>query len=84
MKGFILSSYNIAKEESDMDELQGKVALVTGASRGIGRAVAIAFAKAGANVAVNYRKSEGAAREVGSIIEDFGRRCVTVRADVSS
>jgi len=67
-----------------MDELQGKVALVTGASRGIGRAVAIAFAKAGANVAVNYRKSEGAAREVGSIIEDFGRRWVTVRADVSS
>lgn len=67
-----------------MDELHGKVALVTGASRGIGRAVAIAFAKADADVAVNYLKREDAAREVGSIIENFGRRCVTVRADVSS
>lgn len=65
------------------DPLTGKVALVTGASRGIGRATALALARAGADVAVNFRTHEAAAREVCSQIEDGGRRAIAVKADVS-
>jgi 3-oxoacyl-[acyl-carrier protein] reductase len=64
--------------------LQGKTALVTGASRGIGRAIAISLAEAGADVAVNYAGSEKAADEVVAIIEGLGRRAFKVQADVSS
>lgn len=64
--------------------LQGKTALVTGASRGIGRAIAIALAEAGADVAVNYAGSEKAAEEVVARIEALGRRAFKVQADVSS
>jgi 3-oxoacyl-[acyl-carrier protein] reductase len=66
------------------NELAGKTALVTGASRGIGRATALALAKAGANVAVNFRTHEEEAIEVCTHIEAAGRRAVAVRADVSS
>ncbi|MFK7695895.1 3-oxoacyl-[acyl-carrier-protein] reductase [Paenibacillus sp. HJGM_3] len=64
--------------------LQGKIALVTGASRGIGRAIAIALAEAGADVAVNYAGSERAAQEVVAHIESLGRRAFKVQADVAS
>ncbi|WP_166238048.1 3-oxoacyl-[acyl-carrier-protein] reductase [Paenibacillus turpanensis] len=64
--------------------LTGKVALVTGASRGIGRAIAIALAEAGADVAVNYAGSEAAAQETAARIEALGRRAMTVKADVGS
>ena len=64
--------------------LTGRVALVTGASRGIGRAVALALAKAGADVAINYRASAEAAHEVESQIAALGRRATTVQADVAS
>jgi 3-oxoacyl-[acyl-carrier protein] reductase len=64
--------------------LQGKTALVTGASRGIGRAIAIALAEAGADVAVNYAGNEKAAEEVVARIEALGRRSFKVQADVSS
>jgi 3-oxoacyl-[acyl-carrier protein] reductase len=62
--------------------LQGKVALVTGGSRGIGRAIAIALAEAGANVAVNYAGNESAAAEVVAHIESLGCKAFKVRANV--
>jgi 3-oxoacyl-[acyl-carrier protein] reductase len=66
-----------------LDNLTGKVALVTGGSRGIGRATALALAAAGVHVAVNYRAREKDARETCAEIEKGGRRAVAVRADVS-
>jgi 3-oxoacyl-[acyl-carrier protein] reductase len=66
-----------------MSELHGRVALVTGASRGIGRSIALALAEAGADVAVNYRASAGAACELEQRILALGRRAVIVEADVS-
>src|SRR5512135_702726 len=66
-----------------MKTLAGKVALVTGASRGIGRACALALAEAGVDVAVNFRAREGAARETCGLVESRGRRALPVQADVS-
>jgi 3-oxoacyl-[acyl-carrier protein] reductase len=63
--------------------LNGKVAIVTGASRGIGRAVARRFATEGAKVVVNYVANEGEARKVVSDIEGLGGEAIVVRADVS-
>lgn len=63
--------------------LAGKIALVTGGSRGIGRAIAIELAKSGADVAINYAGSEGAAREVAQEIEQLGRRAMIVQANVA-
>jgi 3-oxoacyl-[acyl-carrier protein] reductase len=65
-----------------MSELDGKVALVTGASRGIGRAVAMRLAKAGASVAVNYLSRQAEAEEVSNQIRQLGRKALAVRADV--
>ena len=66
-----------------MDDLIGKVALVTGASRGIGRAAALALAQAGADVAVNYRSREKEAQETCGLIREMGRRVYACPADVS-
>ncbi|HET9112626.1 MAG TPA: 3-oxoacyl-ACP reductase family protein, partial [Burkholderiales bacterium] len=64
-------------------DLTGKVALVTGGNRGIGRAVSLALAKAGADIAVNYHSRESEAKQVSAQVESYNRRCVTVRADVT-
>lgn len=66
-----------------MSEASGKIALVTGASRGIGRAIAIALARAGADVAVNFKNREKEAKETCSEIEGFNRRGIPVGGDVS-
>ncbi len=64
--------------------LKDKVAIVTGSSRGIGRAVAIAFAKEGADLVINYTSNEVAAKEVVEQIESLGRKAIMVKADVSN
>ena len=64
--------------------LSGKVALVTGASRGIGRHIALSLAEAGADVAVNYAGNEAKAQEVVDEIKSLGRRAFAVRANVAS
>ena len=64
-------------------DLTGKTALVTGSSRGVGRAVALGFAEHGANIVVNYTSNESAAAEVVSVIESKGCSAVAVKADVA-
>jgi 3-oxoacyl-(acyl-carrier-protein) reductase len=66
-----------------MGRLDGKVSLVTGGSRGIGRAIALQLARDGARVAVNYRSGEAEAHAVANEISKFGGRCLVLRADVS-
>ena len=66
-----------------MIDLSGKSAVVTGGSRGIGRAIALRLAEQGADVAFSYRGNEAAAKETAAAIEGLGRRALPVQADVS-
>jgi 3-oxoacyl-[acyl-carrier protein] reductase len=66
-----------------MQDLKNRVALVTGGSRGIGAGIAVALARAGADVAVNYRERADAAKAVCAEITGLGRKALAVRADVS-
>jgi 3-oxoacyl-[acyl-carrier protein] reductase len=66
-----------------MADLTGRIALVTGGSRGIGREIAKALAQAGADVAINYRERAADAEAAADEIRRLGRRAVAVRADVS-
>ena len=65
-------------------ELEGKKAIVTGGSIGIGAIIAKVLAAEGADVAINYRKHADEANQVGKEIEAMGRKCLVVQADVSS
>jgi 3-oxoacyl-[acyl-carrier protein] reductase len=67
-----------------MFDLTGRTALVTGASRGLGRAIAVALARQGADVAVNFRGNAAAADEVVAEITGLGRRAVAVQGDTSA
>ncbi|MCR4396534.1 MAG: SDR family NAD(P)-dependent oxidoreductase, partial [Candidatus Saccharicenans sp.] len=67
-----------------MIRLVGKKALVTGGSRGIGRATCILLAAAGADVAIHYQRNEPAARETKKLVEDQGREGLLCRAEISS
>ena len=66
-----------------MFDLTGKTALITGGSRGLGRAIAVAFAGQGADVAVNYRGNADAADAVVAEIAGLGRRAIAVQGDTS-
>lgn len=67
-----------------MYDLSGKVAVVTGGSRGIGKAISLALAEAGADILLNYSRSDKEADKVKKEIEKMGRKCVTVRANVGN
>jgi len=66
------------------NKLKGRVALVTGGSRGIGKAIAVALAYEGAKIAINYQSNEEAAREAAMVIEKIGSAAFVCRADVGS
>jgi acetoacetyl-CoA reductase/3-oxoacyl-[acyl-carrier protein] reductase len=66
-----------------MGRLEGKTALVTGASRGIGRAIAVELAREGAKVAVNYQSNDARAQEVAAEIAGFGGTCLLARANLA-
>lgn len=86
----IFASVSLHSDELSQDDprhaapLAGKVMLVTGASSGIGRAIALEAAGAGADVVLTYRTNETAAREVASLVRARGRRAQSFRADISS
>ncbi|PHR30263.1 MAG: enoyl-[acyl-carrier-protein] reductase FabL [Desulfotalea sp.] len=64
--------------------MQDKVALITGGSRGIGRAIAIRLAKQGADVVVNYVRHKKDARDTADAVEKYGRKCLLVKANVAN
>jgi 3-oxoacyl-[acyl-carrier protein] reductase len=67
-----------------MGKLTGRTALITGASRGIGRAIALRFAAEGADIAINYVSNEGAAQEVAAAVEALGRKAAIYQGDVAN
>ncbi|MBC8065460.1 MAG: SDR family oxidoreductase, partial [Chlorobia bacterium] len=70
--------------ETGGKRLKDKVALITGGDSGIGRAVAIAFAREGAHVAISYLDEHGDAKETKQAVEEIGRKCYAVAGDIGS
>ena len=64
--------------------LEGRIALVTGGGRGIGKAIALGLAADGADVAINYRRDEDAARETIAEVESLGRKAAAYRASIDN
>jgi 3-oxoacyl-[acyl-carrier protein] reductase len=79
----LLALYSSWRLQRTLASLQNRIALVTGASRGIGKSIAIALANAGCHVAVNYHAQQSAAESVRSAIQKLGRRAIAIQADVS-
>jgi enoyl-[acyl-carrier protein] reductase III len=71
-------------EDTPSQSLNGRVALITGSSRGIGRAIALELAARGADIVINYLRKRSAAEEVVAGIEALGRRAIAVKANVGS
>ena len=84
MLAFSLNCFSKARKIGFVMELEGKVAIVTGGTRGIGRAIVLDLAANGADVVLNYRKSVDLAVELAETIRGMGRRAMVVQADVSS
>ncbi|CAM3673822.1 SDR family oxidoreductase [Deinococcus saxicola] len=70
------------KEYKAADKLKGKIALITGADSGIGRAVALAFTLEGALVAIVYNENDGDAQTTKQMVEERGGQCLVIKADV--
>jgi 3-oxoacyl-[acyl-carrier protein] reductase len=79
---FVYTSQEIQEREEAMNELRGKVAIVTGASKGIGAGIARAYGAAGASVVVNYASDAQGAERVVRDIEQSGGKAIAVRADM--
>lgn len=73
---------NTTSEQALPKSLNGKIALITGSGRGIGRAIALEFAKRGADVVINYAHSADEAKELQSQIEALGRKTALIKADL--
>lgn len=82
MQNFTIEA-NMERLPESLQKLQGKVAIVTGASRGIGKAIALELAREGATVVVNYARSSAAAEEVVSLITAAGGTAQAMQADVA-
>ncbi len=82
-KSFNSENWDAISELQENKKLQGKVALVTGSSRGIGRAIALELASQGADVCVNYAKNRDDAMKVAKQIESLGTRAIVMGANVT-
>ena len=71
-------------EKNGNNKLKGKIALITGADSGIGRAVAVLFAKEGADIAIAYLNEHKDARDTAAIIKDYNRKCILIPGDLSN
>src|SRR6266545_1299044 len=72
----------VFEQERDALRLRNKIAIITGGDSGIGKAVAIAFAKEGADVVISYYEDDEDARSTGARVESIGQQCLLIRGDI--